>query len=230
MRAVAESLELADVHAASERIAGRVCATAGLSSRLCAGGASAGAGGVGSTTGMRRTDGRGCMRARRKPLRWTAPRSVIDGAPFASARLRETLEQAGAHSVILVAVGAGPEAEEEAQRRWADEKPDEYFFLEMYASAVVEHLTTTTGARLCDWAEQHGMAVLPHYSPGYPEWDVAEQPRLLALMKRTRKRGFSFGAGSAGVRHVAAAEIATGRFWSYEAHRTIAPTDRAGAV
>ena len=34
------------------------------------------------------------------------------------------------------------------------------------------------------------MAVLPHYSPGYPEWDVAEQPRLLELMKRTRKEPF----------------------------------------
>jgi hypothetical protein len=60
----------------------------------------------------------------------------------------------------------------------------------MYGSAVVEHLTTHTGARLCDWAEQHGMAVLPHYSPGYPEWDVAEQPRLLELLKRTRRESF----------------------------------------
>jgi hypothetical protein len=114
----------------------------------------------------------------------------IDGLPFVSKRLESTLRQAEAHSVILVAVGAGPEAEEEARRRWADEKPDEYFFLEMYASAVVEHLTTATGARLCDWAEQHEMAVLPHYSPGYPEWDVAEQPRLLELMRRTRRERF----------------------------------------
>jgi hypothetical protein len=50
---------------------------------------------------------------------------------------------------------------------------------------VVEHLATLTGARLCDWAEQHERSVLPHYSPGYPEWDVAEQPRLLELIKRT---------------------------------------------
>ena len=92
--------------------------------------------------------------------------------------------------MILVAVGAGLEAEEEAQRRWSEEKPDEYFFLEMFGSAVVEHLTTAAGARLCDWAEQRGMAVLPHYSPGYPEWDVAEQPRLLDLMKRTRSEHF----------------------------------------
>ena len=26
------------------------------------------------------------------------------------------------------------------------------------------------------------MAVLPHYSPGYPEWDIAEQAALLALL------------------------------------------------
>jgi hypothetical protein len=112
----------------------------------------------------------------------------IDGMPFTSKRLESTMQQAEAHSAILVAVGAGPEAEEEARKRWEEEKPDEYFFLEMYSSAVVEHLTTLTGANLCDWAERHEMAVLPHYSPGYPEWDIAEQPQLLELMKRTRKR------------------------------------------
>jgi hypothetical protein len=114
----------------------------------------------------------------------------VDGVQFSSKRLRNTLHDAGAHSVILVAVGAGPEAEEEARRLWADEKPDEYFFLEVYASAVVEHLTTLAGARLCDWAEQRQMAVLPHYSPGYPEWDVREQPRFLDLLKRTRSEAF----------------------------------------
>ncbi len=114
----------------------------------------------------------------------------IDGVEFSSSRLRKTLTDAEAHSVILVAVGAGSEAEEEAHRRWNDDKPDEYFFLEVYASAVVEHLTTLAGARLCDWAEQRQMAVLPHYSPGYPEWDVAEQPRLLDLLKKSRAEAF----------------------------------------
>ncbi len=114
----------------------------------------------------------------------------IEGTAFNSKRLRSALEQAGAHCTILVAVGAGPEAEEEARRCWNDEKPDEYFFLETFASAVVEHLITWTGSRLCDWAEQHGMAVLPHSSPGYADWDVAEQPRLLELIKRTRSESF----------------------------------------
>ena len=114
----------------------------------------------------------------------------VDAVPFVSKRLESTLLQANAHSVVLVAVGAGPEVEEEARRRWDEEKPDEYFFLEIFGSAVVEHLTTMVGSRLCDWAERNEMAVLPHYSPGYSEWDVAEQVRLLELMKRTRRQDF----------------------------------------
>ena len=102
---------------------------------------------------------------------------------FTGARLRKMLEQAEAHGVILVAVSAGPELEQEAQRLWKEDKPDEYFFLEVLGSAIVEHLTTTTGAQLCAWAEQREMAVLPHDSPGYPGWDIAEQPRLFSLLK-----------------------------------------------
>jgi hypothetical protein len=108
----------------------------------------------------------------------------IDGCHFTSSGLRKTLADAGAHSVVLAAVSAGAEAEREAQRLWLEEKPDEYFFLEMYSAAVVEHLVTQTGARLCDVAEENGMAVLPHYSPGYAEWDIAEQPRLLGVLRR----------------------------------------------
>jgi len=107
----------------------------------------------------------------------------IEGASFTSARLQKMLRDADAHGAILTAVSAGPELEQEAQKLWRDEKPDEYFFLETFGSAVVEHLTTMTGARLCAWAESQHMAVLPHYSPGYPEWDISEQPRLLELMK-----------------------------------------------
>ena len=111
---------------------------------------------------------------------------VIDGTAFTSARLAKTLAEAGADRAVLVAVSAGPELEEEAQARWRDGKPDEYFFLEVYGSAVVEHLVTTTGARLCAWADGEAAAVLPHYSPGYPEWTIEEQASLLALIRRRR--------------------------------------------
>ena len=114
--------------------------------------------------------------------------TAIDGVAFSSARLRNTLHAASAHSAILVAASAGPELEHEAQIRWRDEKPDEYFFLEVYGSAVVEHLVTVIGARLCAWADGDGSAVLPHYSPGYPEWTIDEQPGLLELIRRPGSR------------------------------------------
>ena len=110
---------------------------------------------------------------------------VVDGASFASGRLQSTLEQSFAESVVLVAVSAGPEIEQAAQIAWREGKPDEYFFLEVLGSTVVEHLTMLAGARLCAWADERGMAVLPHYSPGYPEWDISDQPRLLALIQQT---------------------------------------------
>jgi len=108
----------------------------------------------------------------------------IDGESFTSKRLHNTLVHAEAHSAVLVVASAGQEVEEEAQKLWLDEKPDEYFFLEVFGSAVVEHLVMMAGARLCAWAERQELAVLPHYSPGYPEWDIGQQPRLLELIRR----------------------------------------------
>lgn len=105
----------------------------------------------------------------------------IEGAAFHSERLHQTFAEGEAEGAVVAAASAGAEAELYAQQLWREEKPDEYFFLETYASAVTEHLVTKLGARLCGWAETQGCAILPHYSPGYTGWDVAEQPRLLAL-------------------------------------------------
>jgi hypothetical protein len=107
----------------------------------------------------------------------------LEGAPFHSRRLDGLLERAAAEGAVLVAASAGDALETEAQRLWREEKPDEYFFLEVFGSAVVERLITVAGARLCAWAEQRGMAVLPHDSPGYPDWDIGEQTRLLNLLR-----------------------------------------------
>jgi hypothetical protein len=107
----------------------------------------------------------------------------LDGVSFQSERLRTMLLDAEAESAILVAVSAGPELERESQKLWAEEKPDEYFFLEVFGSAVVEHLITMKGAELCAWADARGEAILPHYSPGYPEWDISQQPALLELIQ-----------------------------------------------
>ncbi len=112
----------------------------------------------------------------------------IDGVAFHSSPLRKMFEVAEADRVVLAAVSAGPELEQEALAQWKAERPDEYFFLEMYGSAVVEHLIAHVGARLCAWAEAHRLAVLPHYSPGYPEWDISEQLQLLDVLRRQSRQ------------------------------------------
>ena len=112
---------------------------------------------------------------------------VVDGVAFHSTRLRNTLDTAGAHGAVLAAVSAGPELETEAQARWRDEKPDEYFFLEVYGSAVVEHLATGTGARLCAWADARGAHGNVNHSAHF--WGAAfgiafalvVEPRLIGI-------------------------------------------------
>ena len=60
---------------------------------------------------------------------------------------------------------------------------DRYFFLETYASAVVEGLLKRLAARLCAWADGHGLAALPPYSPGYRGWPLTDQHALLDLVR-----------------------------------------------
>jgi hypothetical protein len=108
---------------------------------------------------------------------------LIDNIEFSSQKFREQLSEAGAFSAMVVIVSAGKECEEKAQQLWQEGKPDKYFFLEIYGSAVVEYLITSTGATFCAWADESGYAILPHYSPGYPGWNAEDQFPLYQLIK-----------------------------------------------
>jgi hypothetical protein len=133
-------------------------------------------------------NGRPWIYAREVELSFTAGDVRLDGMTFTAERLHSQLNDAQADRVALVAVSAGKECEERARQLWLEGKPDEYFFLEIFGSAVVEHLVTQTGARLCAWAEENGMAVLPHYSPGYSGWDTADQNRLFETIQVGTKK------------------------------------------
>jgi hypothetical protein len=108
----------------------------------------------------------------------------IDGSEFHSGQLLNHLRQTGAQRVMLAGVSAGRAAEEQARQLWQQSKPDEYFFLEMFGSAVVEQLVATLSGRVCDLAERDGLMAVPHYSPGYTGWDVADQNKLFELITR----------------------------------------------
>lgn len=108
----------------------------------------------------------------------------IGGTDFSSQKLGDILSEADAHSTLLVIVSAGKECEEHARKLWEDGKPDEYFFLETFGSAVVEHLLTLASRQICAWADDNRMAALPHFSPGYSGWDIAQQIPLWNLFQR----------------------------------------------
>ena len=114
----------------------------------------------------------------------------IGGIEFSSKKLREILLEARAHGALLIAVSAGKECEEHAGQLWNEDKPDEYFFLETYGSAVVEQLVTVASSRICAWADENKMAALPHFSPGYSGWNIAEQLPLWSLFQKSFDREF----------------------------------------
>ncbi len=114
----------------------------------------------------------------------------LDGTEFRSPKLHELLHQGGARRAVVVAVSAGRSGEEHARALWEEGKPDEYFFLEAFGSAVVEHLVASLNARICALAADTRFVALPHYSPGYAGWDVADQKRLFDVIARGASRSF----------------------------------------
>ena len=108
----------------------------------------------------------------------------VGGTEFSSKQLHDQFAEAQSESAVLVVVSAGKECEEKARQLWGEGKPDEYFFMEMFGSAVVEHLVTIASGCICAWADQNGMAVLPHYSPGYSGRDISDQIKLWNLIRQ----------------------------------------------
>jgi hypothetical protein len=134
--------------------------------------------------------GRPWVYLREAELQLTDGALRIDGVEFQSRQLHEHLRRAGAVRAVLVAVSAGRACEDHAHRLWQEGNPDEYFFLEILGSAVVEHLVATTSGRICELADGEGLIAVPHYSPGYAGWDVADQNKLFALITRGMTRPF----------------------------------------
>lgn len=114
----------------------------------------------------------------------------LDGVAFHSRQLHDHLTRAEATRAMFVAVSAGAECEEHARQLWEGSKPDEYFFLETFGSAVVEHLAASTSGRVCDLGAHDGLIAVPHYSPGYSGWDVVDQRKLFDLIRQGATKPF----------------------------------------
>jgi hypothetical protein len=128
--------------------------------------------------------GRPFVAARRVGLRSIETESVMldTGDRVAGAALAERLRAGEAHGLVVMAASAGREVAEEAARLWADDRPDESYFLDRFAAAVVEQLVCRASAILCGEATAAGEGLLPHLSPGCGRWDIAGQHQLMALL------------------------------------------------
>ncbi len=114
----------------------------------------------------------------------------VDGTEFSSRQLHDQFAAAQADTPCWSPSARAGNARKRARQLWQESKPDEYFFMEMFGSAVVEHLVTVASGRICGWADQNGAAALPHYSPGYSGWDISDQIKLWNLIRQNGARHF----------------------------------------
>jgi hypothetical protein len=128
--------------------------------------------------------GRPFVALRRMALHRAAPGSVTleTGEVINGAALAERLRDGEAHALVVLAVSAGAEAAGEAARLWADDRPDESYFLDRFAAAITEQLVWQASAALCGDATAAGEGLLPHLSPGCGRWEISAQHELMSLL------------------------------------------------
>jgi hypothetical protein len=107
---------------------------------------------------------------------------LADGTELRSADLAASLRATRGHAVVALAVSAGREAAAEVGRLWAEERPDEAFFLDRFATAVTEALVLWAAVAECRAASADGETLLPPHSPGCGRFDLGDQQRLMQLL------------------------------------------------
>lgn len=103
---------------------------------------------------------------------------LANGETLASTVLAKRMATAEATAVAVAAVSAGGEADRQSARLWDEDRPDEAYFLDRFAAAVVEHLAAWAGSHLRSGLDADGLGLLPSYSPGYHGWDLEQQGRV----------------------------------------------------
>src|SRR5262249_59682757 len=80
------------------------------------------------------------------------------------------------------AVSAGREVAAEIARAWADDRPDEAYFLDRFAAAVAEALVRAASGDECRALSGRGETIGEPHSPGCSAFAIADQHRLMALL------------------------------------------------
>jgi hypothetical protein len=143
--------------------------------------------------------GRPFVAMRRLPLREVGEQSatLATGDVLESTVLAERLRIGEAHAVVVLAASAGPEVAREAERLWAEGRPDEGYFLDRLAATVAEQLVFHAAASICPRSSDRREWPLPHLSPGCGHWDISGQHGLMRLLLGLRP-GEDAGGASCG--------------------------------
>ncbi len=108
---------------------------------------------------------------------------VEGGATLRSRPLARGVSDHGCDRVAAVAASAGPEIDDQARELWAAGKPDEAYFLQRLAAAVVEGSAADAVRRLERDTDRRAAVT---QSPGYRGWHLKEQTSLLRLVTGSR--------------------------------------------
>lgn len=128
--------------------------------------------------------GRPFAAARKVEVRDLTATGVLlsDGSELSSRRLAEGLHATRGHAVLVLAVSAGREVAAEVSRAWAEDRPDEAYFLDRFATGVTEALVLQASGAECRTASEAGETLLPPHSPGCGDFEIGDQHRLMALL------------------------------------------------
>jgi hypothetical protein len=105
-----------------------------------------------------------------------------DGTELRSPALADALRDTQGHAVLVLAVSAGPEVATETRRLWAEDRPDEAYFLDRFAAGVTEALVLWVSGDECRRASSAGETLLPPLSPGCGRFELGDQQRLLTSL------------------------------------------------
>jgi hypothetical protein len=111
--------------------------------------------------------------------------TLADGSELRSEGLADALRATHGHAVLVLAVSAGREVAAEVSRAWAENRPDEAYVLDRFATAVTEALVLEASGAACRAASGEGETLLPPRSPGCGDFAIGDQHRLMALLGGT---------------------------------------------
>lgn len=118
---------------------------------------------------------------------------IVLSSPLLASRLRRCEPR----ELVIAAVSAGPAIDRRVDALWADQRPDEAFFLDRFGAVVTESLAAGVGRELRRLAEIRGLGVLPAMRPGCEGWGLGDQMVLADCLRAPDQAGANQAVASA---------------------------------